>query len=145
MDRVDVSVGMADDATEKVLAALPKDVAGHLVRIEIALPDELRNRLDEKRLAERLREAFHYEVKFLSTSRPRIVADDFTLDPVRLLADYVDKVLADHPRREAIKVEARRVLQGGPAGMSSSAAETFPEAGAGPFRGGGGAVCACGE
>ena len=111
MDKVDVSLGMADDATEKVLAALPKDVAGHLVRIEIALPDELRNRLDEKRLADRLREAFHYEVKFLSTSRPRIVADDFTLDPVRLLADYIDKVLADHPRREAIKVEARRVLK----------------------------------
>ena len=111
MDKVDVSLGMADDATEKVLAALPKEVAGHLVRIEIALPDELRNRLDEKRLADRLREAFHYEVKFLSTSRPRIVADDFTLDPVRLLADYIDKVLADHPRREAIKVEARRVLK----------------------------------
>src|SRR2546428_844240 len=112
MDKVDVSVGMADDVTEKVLAALPKDVAGHLVRIEIALPDELRNRLDEKRLAERLREAFHYEVKFLSTSRPRIVAADFTLDPVRLLADYIDKVLADHPRREAVKVQARPVLSG---------------------------------
>src|SRR5947199_1285770 len=53
MDKVDVSLGMADDATEKVLAALPKDVTGHLVRIEIALPDELRNRLDEKRLADR--------------------------------------------------------------------------------------------
>src|SRR2546426_12063548 len=127
MDRVDVSVGIADDATEKVLAALPKDVAGHLVRIEIALPDELRNRLDEKRLAERLREAFHYEVKFLSTSRPRIVADDFTLDPVRLLADYVDKVLADHPRREAIKVEARRVLQEAAAGKAPPASRPLPE------------------
>src|SRR5947208_14652532 len=112
MDKLDVSLGKADDATEKVLAALPKEVAGHLVRIEIALPDELRNRLDEKRLAERLREAFHYEVKFLSTRRPRLVADDSTLDPVRLLADCVDKVLADHPRRDAIKVEARRVLKG---------------------------------
>src|SRR2546430_10466985 len=111
MDRVDVSVGMADDATEKVLAALPKDVAGHLVRIEIALPDELRNRLDEKRLAERLREAFHYEVKFISASRSRVVTEEFTLDPGRLLADYVDKVLADHPKREAIKVEAGRVLK----------------------------------
>ena len=28
-----------------------------------------------------------------------------------LLSDYVDKVLADHPKREAIKVEARRLLK----------------------------------
>jgi DNA repair protein SbcD/Mre11 len=111
MDKVETTVGMADDVTEKVLAALPSDVAGHLVRIEVTLPDELRNRLDEKRLAEQLRPAFHYEVKFLSASRPRIVTEDFTLDPGRLLSDYVDKVLADHPKREAIKVEAGRVLK----------------------------------
>jgi len=111
MDKVEVVVGMGDDVTETVLAALPAEVGGHLVRIEITLPDELRNRLDEKRLADRLRDAFHYEVKFVSSSRPRVVTDEFTLDPGRLLSDYVDKVLADHPKREAIKVEARRVLK----------------------------------
>src|SRR5438034_742588 len=78
---------------------------------DFTLPDELRNRLDEKRLADRLRDAFHYEVKFISTSRPRVMTEEFTLDPGRLLSDYVDKVLADHPKREAIKVEARRVLK----------------------------------
>ncbi len=111
MDKVEAVVGMGDDVTEKVLEALPPEVAGHLVRIEITLPDELRNRLDEKRLADRLRDAFHYEVKFVSSSRPRVVTEEFTLDPGRLLSDYVDKVLADHPKREAIKVEARRVLK----------------------------------
>jgi DNA repair protein SbcD/Mre11 len=111
MDKVEVTVGMADDVTEKVLAAIPSDVAGHLVRFEITLPDELRNRLDEKRLGERLRDAFHYDLKFVSASRPRVVTEDFTLDPGRLLSDYVDKVLTDHPKREAIKTEARRVLK----------------------------------
>ena len=111
MDKVDVGVGMADDVTKKVLDALPTDTAGHLVRIEIVIPDELRNRLDEKRLAERLRDAFHFEVKFVSSSRPRTVTEEFTLDPGRLLAEYVDKVLADHPKRETIKVEAQRLLR----------------------------------
>jgi hypothetical protein len=50
-------------------------------------------------------------VKFISANRPRVVTEDFTLDPARLLSDYVDKVLADHPKKEAIKVEARRVLK----------------------------------
>src|SRR2546426_1129626 len=58
MDKVETSVGMGDDVTEKVLAAIPMEVTGHLVRIEVTLPDELRNRLDEKRLADRLRDAW---------------------------------------------------------------------------------------
>src|SRR3989475_2374557 len=100
MDKVEAVVAMGDDVTEKVLAAIPAQVTGHLVRIEVTLPDELRNRLDEKRLADRLRDAFHYEVKFVSASRPRVVTGEFTLEPGRLLTDYVDKVLADHPKRE---------------------------------------------
>ncbi len=111
MDKVEVTVGMGDDVTKTVLDAVPPETAGHLVRIEITIPDELRSRLDEKRLADRLRDAFHFEVKFLSSSRPRTTTDDFTLDPGRLLAEYVDKVLADHPKREAIKVEAQRILK----------------------------------
>src|SRR5439155_1388130 len=85
-------------------------LSGHFVRLEVTLLDELRNRLDEKRLADSLPDVFHYEVKLVSASRPGVVTEEFTLDPGRLVTDYVDKVLADDPKREAIKVEARRVL-----------------------------------
>src|SRR2546429_3040586 len=81
MDKVETAVGMGDDVTEKVLAAIPPDVAGHLVRIEITLPDELRNRLDEKRLPDRLPDAFHYEGKFVSTSPPPGVTRGVTFGP----------------------------------------------------------------
>src|SRR5207244_9159815 len=90
MDKVEAVVGMGDDVTEKVLAAIPAQVTGHLVRIEVTLPDELRNRLDEKRLADRHRHALHYEVKVVSARRPRVMTEEFTLDPRRLLTDYVD-------------------------------------------------------
>src|SRR5437879_11787682 len=104
MDKVEAVVGMGDDVTERVLAALPPQVGGHLVRIEITLPDELRNRLDEKRLADRLRDAFHYEVKFVSSSRPRVMTEEITVDTGRLLSDYVDNVLPDHPTRATVHV-----------------------------------------
>src|SRR5947209_19079124 len=97
MDKVEAVIGMGDDVTEKVLAAIPAEVTGHLVRIEVTLPDELRNRLDEKRLADRLRDAFHYEVKFVSASRPRVVTEEFTLDHGRLLTDFITQVPADPP------------------------------------------------
>lgn len=111
MVKVDVTVALGDDPTKAILSALPEDVAGNLLRLEVRLPDELRPGVDERRIAERLQDAFHYEVKFVSAERSRIVSDEFTLDPTRLLAEYVDKTFADHPRREAIRAEAQRILR----------------------------------
>ncbi len=111
MLKIDVAVDLGDDVTDRILAALPHDVTGALVRIEVRLPDDLRGGLDEARLGERLRAAFHYEIKLVSTDRPRIAAEAFTMDPNHLLADYVDKEFAAHPRREAIKAEALRTLR----------------------------------
>jgi len=111
MLKVDVAAAPGDDVTEKVLEAIPGDVRGALVRLEIRLPDELRARLDDRRIADRLKDAFHYEVQLVSTERGRTVSDEFTMDPLRLLSDYVDKTLADDPRREAIRAEAQRILR----------------------------------
>lgn len=111
MLKVDVRATLGEDVTEKVLAALPAERAAALVRIELTLPDEMRKQLDERRLGEALKDVFHYDLKFVSTDRPRIVTDEFVLDPTRLLADYIDKALADHPEKEAIKAEAERVLR----------------------------------
>ncbi len=111
MTKVDVTVSVEDDVTRRILDALPANVAGRLLRIEVRLPEELRAQVDEHRIAERLRDAFHYELRFLPTERTRLVAEEFTLDPLRLLADYVDKNFADHPKQGAIKAEAQRLLR----------------------------------
>ena len=111
MEKVDVTLSMGDDPTRRVLDALPADVAGKLVRIEVHLPDELRSSLDERRLTERLQDAFHFDLRLVSTERPRTVAEEFTMDPLRLLSDYVDKNLSEHPRKDAIKAEAQRLLK----------------------------------
>ena len=111
MIRIEVHAGLGDDVTERIIAALPPDVGGALVRIEVTLPDELRGTVEDKRLGEALGSAFHYELKFHSADRARIVADEFTLDPPRLLTDYIEKALGDHPRKVAIQEEAQRVLR----------------------------------
>ena len=111
MDKVDVTVAAGEDATRRVLEALPRDVAGRLVRVEVRLPDQLRASLDEKKIERRLQDAFHYELRLVSTERARITTDEFTMDPSRLLADYVDKNFLDHPRKDAIRAEAQRLLK----------------------------------
>jgi len=111
MEKVEVTLGMGEDATRRVLEALPKDAAGKLIRIEVRLPDELRPSLDERKLGERLRDAFHVELRLVSTDRARITTDEFTMDPTRLLADYVDRNFEGHPRKDAIRAEAQRLLR----------------------------------
>ena len=111
MEKVDVTVTLGDDVTRRVLDALPQEVAGKLVRVEVHLPDELRASLDEKKLESRLQDAFHYELRLVSTERARITTDEFTMDPARLLAEYVDKNFDGHPRKDAIKAEAQRLLK----------------------------------
>jgi exonuclease SbcD len=111
MEKVDVTVAMGDDVTRRVLETLPNEIAGKLVRIEVHLPDELRSSLDEKRLESRLQDAFHYELRLVSTERARITTDEFTMDPTRLLAEFVDKNFDGHPRKDAIKAAAQRLLK----------------------------------
>ncbi len=111
MEKVELTLALGDDPTGRVLDALPADVAGKMVRIEVRLPDELRSSLDERRIAERLRDAFHVELRLTSTERLRTVAEEFTMDPLRLLSEYIDKNLAGHPRQEAVKAEAQRILK----------------------------------
>lgn len=111
MVKVTVSVAMGEDPTERILAALPPDPADALVRLDVTIPDELRSQVDERRIAERLRSAFHYEVKWIPVVRERVVGQEFTLDPHRLFSDYVDHAYAGHPRREAILGEGERILR----------------------------------
>lgn len=111
MVKVDVSVSIGEDPTERILAALPPDPTDAMVRLEVTIPEELRSHVDERRIAERLRAAFHYEVKWLPAQRERVVGQEFSLDPHRLFADYVDRAFAGHPRKEAILAEGERILR----------------------------------
>ncbi len=111
MVKVDVAVAMGDDPTERILAALPPDPAEAMVRLEVTIPEELRSHVDERRVAEQLRTAFHYEVKWVAAQRERIVGQEFSLDPQRLFSEYIDRAYAGHPRKDAILAEGERILR----------------------------------
>jgi exonuclease SbcD len=111
MVKVDVALTMDTDPTQTVLDALPENLADRLVRLEISLPEALRARIDEGAIAERLRAAFYAEVRWTPVQRDRLLSVDFTLDPLRLLRDFVSVNYADHPRREALLHEAEEILK----------------------------------
>jgi exonuclease SbcD len=111
MVKVDVAVGMGEDPTAKILAALPDDPRDKLVRLEVTLPEALRPKIEQHRIDERLKGAFHYDVKWLVQRKDLRVVEEFTMDPMRLLRGYVDANYREHPRRAAIEAEGEQILK----------------------------------
>lgn len=111
MVRVEVDATGRGEVTQAVLDALPEDLAGALVRLEVQLEEGQRARLDEARLTERLQPAFHYELSLRRRSREKVAVTDFTLDPLKLFREYVGVNYDDHPRAEAIRREGEAILR----------------------------------
>jgi len=111
MVHVAVTVGVDEDPTAKILAALPDDPADALVRLEVTLPEALRPKVEHRRIDERLRGAFHYEAKWLVQRKDLRVVEEFTMDPARLLRGYVETHYKEHPRRAAIEEQGEVLLK----------------------------------
>ncbi len=99
------------DPTGQVLEALQHGLRDALVRLEIHLEEGQRELLDEAVIAERLSEAFHYEISLSYTDRERISLEEFTLDPLRLFEEYVKLNYEDHTRLEDILREGEAILR----------------------------------
>jgi exonuclease SbcD len=111
MAKVEVTVKGDEDPTSTILDALPAEVQDAMVRLEITIPEALRARVDERRIAERLRDAFHYEVRWIPADRETAAPSEYTLDPLRLLGDFVDATFGKDPRRDAIRTEGEKILR----------------------------------
>ena len=111
MIQVDVTIRENDDATATILAALPDRVDGAMVRLSVTIPEALRPQVDERKIAQRLEPAFHYEARWIPAVRETTMPTEYTLDPLRLLGDFVDRTFAGHPRKDAIRSEGEKVLR----------------------------------
>ncbi|MFQ5552424.1 MAG: exonuclease SbcCD subunit D [Thermoplasmata archaeon] len=110
MIKVEVDLG-GEDATESILKALPEDLAGALLRLQVRLAEGQRQRIDETALARRLSEAFHYDVAYHYREREKVATQEFTLDPLRLFREYVELNYGDHARRGDILRDGEEILR----------------------------------
>lgn len=111
MIQVEVTVREGEDPTEAILAAVPERVADALVRLAITIPEAIRLRVDERKIAERLRESFHYEVRWIAAVREKAMLTEYTLDPLKLLGDFIDQNFAGDSRKDAILEEGGKILR----------------------------------
>lgn len=110
MVKIEVQVEEGDP-TEKILKALPLEVSGKMIRLEVTIEEGLRSKVDENKIASRLREAFHYEVRWLESKREKLGLAEFTLDPLLLFSDFVRMNYHGHPKIEEILEEGQKILR----------------------------------
>ncbi len=111
MVKVQVSVTPSDEPTAKILAAFPRVVAGKMLRVEVTMHETMKDRIDDDEISSRLKDAFHYEFRFIEAEKERIVSEDFTLDPFTLFKDFVSQQYREHQRRKEIQEEGERLLR----------------------------------
>ena len=111
MLKVEVTVRENEEPTAAILGRLPPSVRDAMVRLEVTIPDPLRLRVDERKIADRLQEAFHYEVRWIPAEREQSLPTEYTLDPMKLLDDFVDVTFGKDPRRDTIRAEGERILR----------------------------------
>ncbi|MDI6639190.1 MAG: metallophosphoesterase [Methanocellales archaeon] len=99
-----------EDPTQKILDAIP-DVAGKLVRLEIAMGEGLRSKVADSKIADKLKDAFHYEVRWTERTEEKIGFVSFTMDPFKLLRDFVDLNYGDHPKHDELQREGESLLK----------------------------------
>lgn len=108
---VAIAIGLEEDPTAKILAALPDDSKDKLVRLDVTIPEALRPKVEQRRIDEKLRGAFHYDVKWLVQRKDLRVVEEFTMDPLLLLRGYIDAHYKEHPRKAAIAAQGEQVLK----------------------------------
>jgi exonuclease SbcD len=109
--RIRVSINADDDnPTERILAAIPQDVSGSMLRVDIRTRDAVRKRIDETRLARRLQDAFDYELMYSETDSGTVGVTGFTADPFELVREFIELNYKKDPRYGELQKCAREIL-----------------------------------
>ncbi|MFQ6060400.1 MAG: exonuclease SbcCD subunit D [Thermoplasmata archaeon] len=111
MIRIAVDVARSENPTRDIMDTSPSNIKNAMLRLEITIKEGMRARIDENKISQKLRDSFHYGVKWNEKKEDKLALTEFTLDPMRLFRDFVNLNYDDHPRREEILEEGERILR----------------------------------
>ncbi len=110
-DMLKIKVEASDDnPLQRILDAIP-DVTGKMVRLEIAIDEGLRSKVVDSEIADKLKDAFHYEVRWTERTEEKVGFVSFTMDPFKLLRDFVDINYGDHLKHDELQRMGKSLLE----------------------------------
>jgi exonuclease SbcD len=110
MVKISLEIASGEDATEKILTAIPENVEEKMFRLEITLDEGGRERVSESRISEKLKGSFYYDVKWKERMKEKLGYAEFTMNPYELLRTFLKTNYGDHPEYERLLKEGESIL-----------------------------------
>ncbi len=110
MVKISLEISADEDATKKILDAIPDEVAEKMFRLEISLDEGMRERISEALISEKLKGAFYYDVRWKERTSEKLGYMEFTMNPYQLLRTFLVTNYSEHPKYEQILKEGENVL-----------------------------------
>ncbi|MFQ5909570.1 MAG: exonuclease SbcCD subunit D [Thermoplasmata archaeon] len=108
---IEADVSGSENPTRDVLDRLPDDVGEKMLRVKVSVGEGTRERIDENRIADYLRHAFNYQIRWVEEGIEKVSLSEFTLDPYRLFKDFVDLNYSDHSKHDPLLGEGDQILR----------------------------------
>jgi exonuclease SbcD len=110
MAKFAIDIEPTEDPTTKILEKIG-DVKEKLVRLEITLPAGLRAKVNETKLREKLKDSFHYDIKWVEKLEEKLVAVSFGANPFELFKNFIQLNYSNHPRKVQLLEEGTKILR----------------------------------
>jgi DNA repair exonuclease SbcCD nuclease subunit len=110
MVRIKLEISKDEDATQKIMDAIPEKVEEKMFRLEISLDEGMREKISESRIAEKLKGSFYYDVRWKETTLEKVGYSEFSMDPYQLLRTFLKTNYGDDPRHDRLQKEGEGIL-----------------------------------
>lgn len=113
-DMVKISIQVptgTEDPTAVILAKIPRNITGKMIRLEIESGEGIQEKILESKIEENLKGAFHYEIRITELHTEKIAPVSFTMDPFKLLVEFINLNYYDHSKKEQILQVGRQLIE----------------------------------
>ncbi|MHA1944512.1 MAG: metallophosphoesterase family protein [Candidatus Hodarchaeales archaeon] len=107
-----IEIPLVDDPTGYLIDKIPAKIEDAIVRFIIKSTPEIRKLIErDRRIREKLKVAFHYDIIWDTTSEKReIILPEFVLDPLVLFNDFISEKFDKNPDLEILRETGLKIL-----------------------------------
>jgi exonuclease SbcD len=111
MIKINVDITDTQNPTKEILESIPVDIKEKMIRLEIRVNEGVRKKIEEYKISERLKAAFHYEVKWKEEIEGKTGFAEFTMNPLELFESFIETNYSTHAKQKEILKEGGEILR----------------------------------
>ena len=100
-----------DDPTGYLIKKIPDIINDAIVRLIIHSRPEVRNKIEDRKVREKLKVAFHYDIIWDTSIKDHdIILPEYVLDPLVLFNDFISEKFDKSPDLEVLRAKGLQIL-----------------------------------